>query len=108
MQWKRRNGPITVVKERALIRRKRDIVKKTKYPKYTKFDMNGIPTHDHNHNELSYEERQKLMQLMNEKIQQLNPTSSTSSVMTITTTNPNDGSKEIYDPSLMFRGMVIT
>jgi tRNA wybutosine-synthesizing protein 1 len=41
--------------------------KKQKHPKYTKFDENGIPTHDHNNNELGNDEKAALIREMNER-----------------------------------------
>ena len=71
-----------------------------KIPKYVKFDAEGIPTHDHNNNELSLEERKRLSQLMAERKNEIG--------CGTTVTEFRDGAKEISDASLMFRGLVIT
>jgi tRNA wybutosine-synthesizing protein 1 len=73
--------------------------KKKKYPKYTKFDDTGIPTHDHNHEPLSEEERRRLRQMMNDKMKEVGCGS--------TVTELKGGEKYIQDASLMFRGQVI-
>ena len=75
--------------------------KKTKHPKYTRFDADGVPTHDHNHEELSPDERQRLEQMMKAKRQEIGSSGTT-------VTELRGGEKEIQDASLMFRGMVIT
>jgi hypothetical protein len=73
--------------------------KKKKYPKYTQFDDRGIPTHDHNNEELSVQERQRLSAVMDEKIKQVGCGS--------TVTELKGGEKLIEDASLMFRGQTI-
>jgi hypothetical protein len=73
--------------------------KKKKYPKYTQFDDRGVPTHDHNNEELSAEERLRLKAMMDEKVQQVGCGS--------TVTQLRGGEKLIEDASLMFRGQVI-
>lgn len=73
--------------------------KKQKHPLYTKYDSRGIPTHDHNNEELSSEERRRLGALMDEKIKQVGCGS--------TVTELRGGEKLIEDASLMFRGQVI-
>lgn len=73
--------------------------RKKKHPKYLQFDDRGIPTHDHNNQELSAEERQRLAKMMDEKMKELGCGS--------TVTEMRDGAKEITDASLMFRGMVV-
>jgi tRNA wybutosine-synthesizing protein 1 len=73
--------------------------KKQKYPKYTQFDDRGVPTHDHNNEELSAEERQLLSKMMDDKIQQVGCGS--------TVTQLKGGEKIVEDASLMFRGQVI-
>jgi len=74
--------------------------KKTKYPKYVKFDSNGVPTHDHDNKELSLEERAHLFKLMDERKNEIG--------CGTTVTEMKDGAKEILDASLMFRGLVVT
>ena len=73
--------------------------KKKKYPKYTKFDDRGVPTHDHNNEELSQEERHRLSTMMDEKLKEIGCGS--------TVTEVKGGEKVIQDASLMFRGLVI-
>ena len=74
--------------------------KKKKHPKYSKFDSSGVPTHDHDNNELSLEERQRLAKLMEERKNEIG--------CGTTVTEMKDGAKEILDASLMFRGLVVT
>merc|ERR1712232_1201578 len=45
--------------------------RKKKYPKYTKFDDRGIPTHDDNDQELSKEERARLTAMMEKKLKEV-------------------------------------
>jgi tRNA wybutosine-synthesizing protein 1 len=73
--------------------------KKKKHPKYTQFDEKGIPTHDHNNQALSEQERVRLYRMMEERMKEIG--SST------TVTELKGGEKAIQDASLMFRGMVI-
>jgi hypothetical protein len=72
--------------------------KKSKLPKYTKFDHDGVPTHDEFGVELSLSERQRLRTLMDNRISEIGDGQSI--------TEAKDGSKKIEDASLMFRGMV--
>lgn len=74
--------------------------RKQKYPKYTKFDVNGIPTHDDNGNEISEIERKKLMDLMTEKKKELGEG--------VSVIDLKGGEKVIDDASLMFRGLTVT
>jgi len=74
--------------------------KKKKHPKYTKFDERGIPTHDHNNEALSEEERERLSKLMDERLRELGEGT--------VVTEFKDGAKEVLDASLMFRGLVVT
>jgi len=74
--------------------------KKKKHPKYTRFDDNGVPTHDQNNQELSLEERALLMKQMDIKRSEIGCGS--------TVTELKGGEKQIQDASLMFRGMVVT
>lgn len=74
--------------------------KKQKHPKYTKFDENGIPTHDHNNNELGNDEKAALLREMNERKGQIGSGT--------TVTELKGGEKQIIDASLMFRGQVVT
>mmetsp|Transcript_25300 Transcript_25300/g.38839 ORF Transcript_25300/g.38839 Transcript_25300/m.38839 type:complete len:778 (+) Transcript_25300:168-2501(+) len=73
--------------------------KKKKYPKYTRYDEKGIPTHDDENNELSAAERQRLSALMKQKIQKVGSGS--------TVTELKGGEKVIEDASLMFRGQTV-
>lgn len=73
--------------------------KKQKYPKYTKFDKEGIPTHDHENQELSAKERNNLQTLMKQKMKEVGSGS--------TVTELKGGEKVVQDASLMFRGQVI-
>lgn len=73
--------------------------KKKKHPKYTKFDEEGIPTHDHNSEPIPEAERQHLTQMMEERRKQVGSGT--------TVTELRGGEKEISDASLMFRGLVI-
>jgi hypothetical protein len=73
--------------------------KQTKYPKYTQFDAQGVPTHDENHKEISTEERERLRSIMEEKKRHIGDGS--------TVTELRGGEKEVLDASLMFRGLVV-
>eukprot|EP00980_Cylindrotheca_fusiformis_P028875 scaffold22664_cov125-Cylindrotheca_fusiformis.AAC.4 len=73
--------------------------KKKKYPKWTKFDERGIPTHDHENNELDQEERLRLASQMEQKLREVGSGT--------TVTELKGGEKLIHDASLMFRGDVI-
>lgn len=73
--------------------------KKRKYPKYTKFDVDGVPTHDHDHQPLNEEERSKLRSLMELKKKEIGDGVSVIGLET--------GEKVIHDASLMFRGLTI-
>jgi tRNA wybutosine-synthesizing protein 1 len=73
--------------------------RKQKYPKYTRFDDKGLPTHDDADEELSAEERQKLAALMKQKMQQVGCGS--------TVTELKGGERRIEDASLMFRGQTV-
>jgi hypothetical protein len=72
----------------------------TKHPKYTQFDERGVPTHDHNEQELSADEKASLAKMMQDKMNRIG----TESVIT----EMKDGGKEISDASLMFRGLTVT
>ncbi len=74
--------------------------KKKRYPKYTKFDDSGIPTHDDNGNPLSESERKVLMDMMLEKKKQLGDG--------VSVIDLKGGEKVIDDASLMFRGLTVT
>ena len=74
--------------------------KARKYPKYAQFDKDGVPTHDHENEALSADERNRLTKLMDEKKSQIG--------CGTTVTEMKDGAKEIQDASLMFRGLVMT
>jgi tRNA wybutosine-synthesizing protein 1 len=73
--------------------------KKQKYPKYTMFDDKGVPTHDHNNEELRPEERERLVALMMQKLKEVGAGT--------TVTEMRSGEKIVQDASLMFRGQVI-
>jgi hypothetical protein len=73
--------------------------KKSKFPKYTQYDEDGIPTHDELGNELNGLERQKLRTLMEKKKAEIGDGQSI--------TYSKDGSKRIEDASLMFRGLTV-
>jgi tRNA wybutosine-synthesizing protein 1 len=73
--------------------------RKSKHPKYTKFDASGIPTHDHNDVPLTEAERDRLRQLMEQRTAQIGSGS--------VVTEFKDGAKEVLDASLMFRGLVV-
>lgn len=72
--------------------------KKKKHPKYTRFDDRGVPTHDHNNELLSEEERAKLAEAMEQKRREIGSK---------TVTELKGGAIEIQDASLMFRGLVV-
>jgi len=74
--------------------------RKNKHPKYTKFDERGIPTHDDNNQPLSDAERARLSKQMQERMDQMDG-------VTSVVTEHRDGTKDIEDPSLMFRGLVV-
>ena len=77
-----------------------------KHPKYTKFDDEGIPTHHHDGQALTEEERAELrcvMETKKEEIRKLDGSCNDSIV-----TESQDGTKTIEDPSLMFRGLVVS
>ena len=73
--------------------------KKQKYPKYTMFDDKGVPTHDHDNQELSDNERARLLGLMMQKLKEVGAGT--------TVTEMKSGEKIVQDASLMFRGQVI-
>mmetsp|Transcript_38430 Transcript_38430/g.57592 ORF Transcript_38430/g.57592 Transcript_38430/m.57592 type:complete len:872 (-) Transcript_38430:289-2904(-) len=74
--------------------------KKRKHPKYTKFDLSGVPTHDDDGQELSAQERNRLKMLMDEKKKDVGDGST---VYTL-----KGGEKTVEDASLMFRGLTVT
>ena len=74
--------------------------RKQKYPKYTKFDVNGIPTHDDNNIALEEGERKRLMNMMEEKKKLLGDG--------VSVIDMKGGEKVIDDASLMFRGLTVT
>jgi len=74
--------------------------KKKKHPKYTKFDDDGIPTHDTFNEALPTEEIAKLKKIMDEKKSQIGEAT--------TVTELHGGEKIIDDASLMFRGLVVS
>jgi hypothetical protein len=74
--------------------------RKRKYPKYTKFDVNGIPTHDDNGEPLSESEKKKLIGMMTAKKRELGDG--------VSVLDLKGGEKVIDDASLMFRGLTVT
>lgn len=74
--------------------------KKKKHPKYTKFDDDGIPTHDTFNEPVPMEEMARLRDMMEEKKRRVGDAT--------TITELHDGEKVIEDASLMFRGLVVT
>eukprot|EP00545_Synedropsis_sp_CCMP1620_P004731 CAMPEP_0119015982 /NCGR_PEP_ID=MMETSP1176-20130426/11751_1 /TAXON_ID=265551 /ORGANISM="Synedropsis recta cf, Strain CCMP1620" /LENGTH=811 /DNA_ID=CAMNT_0006969307 /DNA_START=17 /DNA_END=2452 /DNA_ORIENTATION=+ len=73
--------------------------KKRKHPMYTKYDADGIPTHDHNNEVMSEEERAKLVLQMEEKKREVG--------CGTTVTELKGGERRIQDASLMFRGLTV-
>ncbi|KAK1746966.1 S-adenosyl-L-methionine-dependent tRNA 4-demethylwyosine synthase [Skeletonema marinoi] len=74
--------------------------KKKKHPKYTKFDDDGIPTHDTFNEPLEEEEMLKLRNLMIEKKKIVGEAT--------TVTELQGGERVIDDASLMFRGLTVS
>ncbi len=74
--------------------------KKKKHPKYAKFDVDGVPTHDTFNEPLSMDEISRLREQMDMKKMQIGDTT--------TVTEFHGGEKVIDDASLMFRGLVVT
>ncbi|KAL7547900.1 hypothetical protein ACHAWF_011176 [Thalassiosira exigua] len=74
--------------------------KKKKHPKYTKFNEEGIPTHDTFGVALGTDEISRLQSLMEEKKRQVGDST--------TVTELHGGEKIIDDASLMFRGLVVS
>jgi len=70
-----------------------------KHPKYTRFDENGIPTHDDNDVALSQSTRDDLSRLMQQKILEIGEGTSV--------TELKGGEKKILDARNMFRGLTI-
>jgi len=73
--------------------------KKKKHPKYTKYDSDGIPTHDDDRNPLGEEDRKRLRGMMDKKISELGDGMSVIDL--------KGGEKVIDDASLMFRGLTV-
>jgi tRNA wybutosine-synthesizing protein 1 len=73
--------------------------KKKKHPMYTKYDEDGVPTHDDNNVELSAEAKAKLVLQMEEKKRQVG--------CGTTVTEMKSGERRILDASLMFRGLTV-
>jgi len=73
--------------------------RKRKHPKYTKFDGNGIPTHDHEGKVIKQMEREKLMELMKERKRDIGED--------VSVLTSKGGEKNILDASLMFRGITV-
>ncbi len=74
--------------------------RKQKYPKYTKFDDNGVPTHDDVGSPLDENERKRLIDMMIEKKKEVGDG--------VSVLDLKGGEKVIDDASLMFRGLTIT
>jgi hypothetical protein len=70
------------------------------HPMYTKYDDEGIPTHDHDKKEISSEERAVLRKQMKVKMDNIGVGS--------VVTELKSGERRIEDASLMFRGKVMT
>lgn len=75
--------------------------RKGKAPLYTKFDSRGVPTHGWDGTRLAEDEIQRLNQVMDGKIAEMG--SALSVVKEL-----GDGAKSVVDPSLMFRGLVVS
>jgi tRNA wybutosine-synthesizing protein 1 len=75
--------------------------KKGKAPLYTKFDSRGVPTHGFDGVPLSEHEFQRLNKMMDEKIAEMGSSLTVVNEM-------EDGAKSVVDPSLMFRGLVVS
>mmetsp|Transcript_17494 Transcript_17494/g.18932 ORF Transcript_17494/g.18932 Transcript_17494/m.18932 type:complete len:821 (+) Transcript_17494:145-2607(+) len=73
--------------------------RKKKYPKYSQFDLKGVPTHDDNNEKLSSGEYSRLNTMMDDKIKRVGCGS--------TVTALKGGERVIEDASLMFRGQVV-
>lgn len=73
--------------------------RKQKYPKYTKFDDKGIPTHDDNDNVLDESVRDELKKLMVAKKREVGEG--------VSVIDLKGGEKVIDDASLMFRGLTV-
>ena len=73
--------------------------KKNKHPKYTKFDQDGIPTHDHAGNAIGKGEVSVLREQMEQKMREVGISS---------TTAQRDGEIKVEDASLMFRGLTVS
>ncbi|KAL7500599.1 hypothetical protein ACHAWT_011231 [Skeletonema menzelii] len=74
--------------------------KKKKHPKYTKFDDDGVPTHDTFNEPLGEEEILKLRNVMQEKKKLVGAAT--------TVTELQGGERVIDDASLMFRGLTVS
>ena len=74
--------------------------RKKKHPKYTKFDVSGIPTHDDNAKPIDEKERNRLRALMDKKKSEIGDG--------VSVFEYKGGEKKIEDASLMFRGLVVT
>jgi tRNA wybutosine-synthesizing protein 1 len=73
--------------------------KKGKHPKYTRFDDDGVPTHDTFNEPLAEDEVTRLRTMMDEKKRGMSDAT--------TVTELHGGEKIIADPSLMFRGLTV-
>ncbi|KAL7469951.1 hypothetical protein ACHAXS_010189 [Conticribra weissflogii] len=73
--------------------------KKKRHPKYTRFDEEGIPTHDTFDEPLKEEDIAELREQMKQKKREVGDAS--------TVTEFQSGEKRIEDASLMFRGLVV-
>ena len=74
--------------------------KKSKHPMYARFDGSGVPTHDTFGEPLGEEEMRVLRERMNERKREVGDAT--------TVTELRSGEKVLEDPSLMFRGLVVT
>ena len=73
--------------------------KKNKHPKFTRFDDNGVPTHDTFNQKLSTEEVSRLRDQLERRKKEIGDE--------ITVTESHSGERMIDDASLMFRGLTV-
>ena len=75
--------------------------KKGKMPMYAQFDALGVPTHGSDGRPLPADEIRRLSDLMDAKIAELGTSESVVKEL-------GSGAKSVVDPSLMFRGLVVS
>ena len=78
--------------------------KKGKQPRYTKFDDDGVPTHDHAGSTLTNSERIECEKIMKEAVEKFRGENG-EEISVIT--ESKKGERMIEDPRLMFRGLVM-